>query len=51
MFAEDENIDGFIPEIKVNVENPQRHAEPLDTYITYKITVSVIIICAIEDST
>ncbi|KAK7603707.1 hypothetical protein V9T40_003706 [Parthenolecanium corni] len=40
LFAEDENIDGFIPEIKVNVENPQRHAEPLDTYITYKITVS-----------
>lgn len=41
MFAEDENVEGFIPEIKVNVENPQRHAEPLDTYITYKITVSV----------
>lgn len=37
-------MDGFIPEMKVVVENPQRHAEPLDTYITYKITVSVIIV-------
>lgn len=39
LYAEEENLDGLVLDLKVVVDSPQRHVESFETFISYRISV------------